>query len=320
MSQEKNTSKSKLHPRNKHRERYNFKELIKSSPDLADYVFVNQYQNETIDFFDAEAVKTLNTALLKYYYGIEFWDIFPNYLCPPIPGRADYIHHIADLLASQNEGKVPKGKRVKVLDIGVGANCIYPMIGNKEYGWTFIGTDVDFTAIKSAKNIIQANPSLHGKIDCRWQPNPRNIFYEVLDKEERIDLVICNPPFHSSLEEAQAGTLRKLRNLSKFETSEPVSNFGGQKRELWTEGGEKKFVQDMIFQSKHFSNTCFWFSTLVSKESHLKRFYSALEKARAVEVKTIEMGQGNKKSRILAWTFFSKTEQDKWVAKKWNRK
>ncbi len=329
MPQEKNKkksskTKSKLHPRNIHRESYDFEVLVKSSPDLEEFVFVNQYGNTTIDFFDSEAVKTLNKALLKHYYDIEHWDIFPNYLCPPVPGRADYIHYIADLLGSMNSGKIPRGKKIKCLDIGVGANCIYPIVGSKVYGWTFVGTDVDYTAIKSANNIVRANPSLQGKIDCRWQENPRDIFYGILDKHERFEITICNPPFHASAEEAEAGTLRKWKNLTKDKSKKdqqylkPVLNFGGQNKELWCEGGEKKFVKDMIFQSKHFSKSCFWFSTLVSKESHLKGFYKALQKVRASKVQTIDMGQGNKKSRILAWTFLTKEQQDRWIEMRWN--
>jgi 23S rRNA (adenine1618-N6)-methyltransferase len=81
-------------------------------------------------------------------------------LRPPIPGRADYIHYIADLLAENNGGKIPKGKQIKCLNIGVGANCIYPIIGNQEYGGSFVGADVDPVSIASANKIIEFNPFL----------------------------------------------------------------------------------------------------------------------------------------------------------------
>ena len=149
--------KSRLHPRSKHRERYDFKPLIASHPDLERYVKLNIYNDESIDFFDPEAVKSLNTALLKHYYDIEFWDIPKNYLCPPIPGRADYIHHIADVLSSKNFGKIPIGEQIRCLDIGVGANCVYPILGKKEYGWSFIGSDIDPNCIESSKEIVFLN-------------------------------------------------------------------------------------------------------------------------------------------------------------------
>jgi 23S rRNA (adenine1618-N6)-methyltransferase len=309
--------KSRLHTRNKHRERYDFKQLISSHPDLNQYVKLNVYNDESIDFFDPEAVKSLNTALLKHYYDIESWDIPQNYLCPPIPGRADYIHHIADVLSSKNFGKIPVGEQIRCLDIGVGANCVYPIIGNKEYGWSFVGSDIDAISIQSASEIVEKNNSLKGKIKLRLQLKLQDVFFGVIQKEEYFDLTICNPPFHTSQAEAQAGTIRKLSNLTHEKITAPNLNFGGQNSELWCEGGEEKFVKNMIRESKFFSNSCFWFSTLISKQSNLKNAYKSLKKEEAVEVKTIPMGQGNKTSRLLAWTFLTEEQQKNWMNTKW---
>jgi len=323
-----------LHPRNKHHGRYDFDELIKSSPELNKYVITNAYDDRTIDFFDPAAVKMLNKALLKHFYGIVFWDIPENYLCPPIPGRADYIHHIADLLADDkhsgnksrnnfflSEGSAPaQEKEVKCLDIGVGANCIYPIIGCMEYGWTFIGSDIDPVAVESAKNIVRKNPLLKGKIEIRLQPDRTNFFNGILLKGEYVDITICNPPFHSSAEEAKEVAQKKIRNLMQNKAAElrsqnpdsmfgqnpdskPVPNFGGQNNELWCPGGEEQFVRDMAFQSRSFASQCRWFSSLIAKKESLRGVYSALKKVGAAEVKTIPMGQGNKISRIVAWRF-----------------
>ena len=309
--------KANLHPRNKHRERYNFKQLIVGSPTLAKFVKLNIYNDESIDFSDPEAVKMLNRALLKHYYNIEHWDIPQDYLCPPIPGRADYIHHIAGLLQSYNYGKIPTDNKIKCLDIGVGANCVYPIIGNKEYGWSFIGADIDPVAIENANKIVELNTTLNGEVEIRLQQNFKDFFYGVIKKDEPIDLSICNPPFHASLAEAQSGTLRKLNNLNSERAIKPTLNFGGKNNELWCEGGEERFIRDMIRQSKKFSTSCVWFSSLVSKQSNLKSAYKTLKKVEAAEVKTIPMGQGNKTSRIVAWTFLSKEEQKEWVKTRW---
>jgi len=311
------TIKPGLHQRNRHRERYDFKLLIVSCPELAPFVKLNAYNDESIDFSDSDAVLVLNRALLKYYYGIDYWNIPAGYLCPPIPGRADYIHHIADLLGSCNLGKIPAGNNIKCLDIGVGANCVYPIIGNKEYGWSFIGSDTDPVSIASAGKIVEMNPTLTGKIELRLQPNSNDIFRGILRKDEWIDLTVCNPPFHASLAEAQSGTLRKLNHLNTRSITKSSLNFGGQNSELWCEGGEKRFINDMIHQSKLFATSCFWFSTLVSKESNLLSVYATLRKSETVELKTISMGQGNKISRIVAWTFLTKEQQMEWMNRRW---
>ncbi|NOU18443.1 MAG: 23S rRNA (adenine(1618)-N(6))-methyltransferase RlmF [Bacteroidales bacterium] len=315
--------KTSLHPRNRHRERYNFKLLTATYPELNQFVKLNNYNDESIDFFNPEAVKTLNKALLRHYYDIDNWDIPKNYLCPPIPGRADYIHHIADLLASNNsvsqDGKIPTGHNIKCLDIGVGANCVYPIIGNKEYGWSFIGADIDPIAIESAKKIVELNSFLKGKVELRLQHNPQDIFQGIIQKNELFDLTICNPPFHNSLAEAQAGTMRKLTNLKSKRITKPILNFGGQNNELWCKGGEEKFVGDMIYQSKLFSASCLWFSTLVSKQSNLRSAYKGLADVKAEEIKTIPMSQGNKTSRIVAWTFLTQDQHKKWMVTRWNK-
>ncbi len=308
-----------LHPRNKHRERYNFKELIATCPELAPFVNVNKYNDESVDFANGQAVLTLNKALLKHFYGIENWAIPPGYLCPPVPGRADYIHHIAGLLGSGNQGKIPTGNRVKCLDIGVGANCIYPIIGHKEYGWSFVGSEIEPVAIASANLIIEANVFLKDVVELRFQPDSTAIFNGIIQKNEQFDITICNPPFHASFEEAQSGTLRKLSNLKGKRITRPTLNFGGQNKELWCDGGEEKFVQRMIVESRQYASACFWFSTLVSKQAHLKSTYAALKNAGAVEVQTIPMSHGNKTSRIVAWTCLTHEQQSNWIKSRWNK-
>jgi 23S rRNA (adenine1618-N6)-methyltransferase len=295
----------KLHLRNKHQGRYDLKQLVASCPHLGLFVKLNDYKDESIDFFNPRAVKMLNKALLKHYYQIDHWDIPEGYLCPPIPGRADYIHYMADLVF---EGKVdstdlPKGEKIKCLDVGVGANCVYPIIGSREYGWSFVGSDIDPVSIASARKIVANNAVLEDKIELRIQDNKKQIFKGIVKEGEQFDLTICNPPFHSSQANAQAGSMRKLRNLKGKKNVKSVLNFGGKNNELWCDGGEVRFVQQMIIESKEYSKSCKCFSTLISKESNLEAVYKALKNVRAREVKTIQMGQGNKVSRIVAWRF-----------------
>ncbi|MFT4899961.1 MAG: 23S rRNA (adenine1618-N6)-methyltransferase [Flavobacteriales bacterium] len=288
-----------LHPRNKHKGTYDFIELTFRLPELKQYVRPNKYGNDSIDFSDANAVKTLNKALLKSYYKIDFWDIPDGFLVPPIPGRGDYIHNIADLLKERT------GEEVKILDIGTGSSLIYPIIGSREYGWSFIATEIDEESMTSAQQIIDKNKKLKN-IEIRHQKNPRDIFLGALKSNEFVDITICNPPFHASIEEARKGTLRKLRNLNKGKTFRKAElNFGGKGNELWTEGGEKQFIFNMIRQSIRFAENVGWFTVLVSKESIVPAIISSL-KANGAKSKIIEMGQGNKKSRIICWRFNKK--------------
>lgn len=304
-----------LHPRNKHRGRYDFVTLIQASPALAQYVKINEHNDASIDFANPQAVKALNGALLKYFYNIAHWDIPAQYLCPPIPGRADYLHYMADLLASVNASIIPTGNAVRVLDIGVGANAIYPLIGQREYGWHFVGADIDPAALENAQHVLAANSGL-SSIELRLQPSSSAIFKGLVKPDEQFDLTMCNPPFHASLHEALAGTERKLRNLGKVKASSkaPVLNFGGQAAELYCAGGEEAFVTIMVNESRQIAQQCLWFTTLISKASTLPSVYRALKNVNALQVKTIDMAQGQKKSRVVAWTFMNASQQRAWYA------
>ncbi|MGU5815274.1 23S rRNA (adenine(1618)-N(6))-methyltransferase RlmF [Aeromonas hydrophila] len=302
--------KSGLHPRNRHQAPYDFDALCQRIPELQPFVFVNEHGTQTLDFADPAAVKALNKALLALHYGIAHWDLPAGYLCPPIPGRVDYLHRVADLLA-ESAGKVPTGKGVRVLDIGVGANCIYPLLGAREYGWRFVGSDIDPVSVKAATLLAKSN-GLGSQIECRLQGKAGDIFQGIVAPRERFTLTLCNPPFHASLAEASKGTERKLRNLGKEATAKPVLNFGGQKAELWCEGGEAAFLANMIAQSKAFASQCLWFSSLVSKKENLPAAKQGLSRVGARQVRVLEMAQGNKVSRVLAWSFQGEAASRQW--------
>ena len=336
-----NPEKTTLHPRNLHRFRYDFEKLTASFPELQKYIFTNEYvldsnnseqAKQTIDFSNPEAVKALNKAILISDYEIQNWNIPQDYLCPPIPGRADYIHYIADLLSDSNNGIIPEAETVVGLDIGIGANCIYPMIGNVAYGWSFVGTDIDETALQNCKKIIAQNPKLIEAISLQLQTESRYIFKNIILPEDKFAFTICNPPFHNSQEEATKASLRKVNNLSQTKTTtpstraigelskakaelseaKPILNFGGQNAEIWCNGGEIGFITQMIYESVKYPLQCFWFTTLVSKKENLNNIYKTLNKVGAVAIKTIDMAQGQKISRIVAWTFLSEKQQKDW--------
>ncbi|MEZ8930504.1 MULTISPECIES: 23S rRNA (adenine(1618)-N(6))-methyltransferase RlmF [unclassified Vibrio] len=329
-----------LHPRNQHTGRYDFELLVAALPELKEHLIKNPVGEDTINFSDPLAVKRLNKALLAHHYGVKHWDIPAGYLCPPIPGRADYIHRVADILNSDGQGEPYNHASVKALDIGVGANCIYPIIGVTEYKWRCTGTDVDSISIKTANFIAESNPNLKGKIRARLQADSESIFKGVIKDNERYDVTICNPPFHSSLEEAEKGSQRKLDNLAanrakkagqsfKPETNKkpvkldkstkhdkPTLNFGGQKAELWCPGGEAAFIMKMARESQFFATQVLWFTTLISKKDNVDIVRSELGKLRAKQVKVVEMSQGQKVSRFIAWTFMDDEQRQEWVALK----
>lgn len=278
-----------LHPNNKHNKGYDFHSLIESLSSLKAYVAINKFGNESINFSDPKAVKELNKALLRYHYGISFWEFPDENLCPPIPGRVDYIHHLKDLISS---------KEAKVLDIGTGATCIYPLLGFSEYQWDFVATDVDRESLISAQNIIDKN-KLNKSIELRYQKNKDHILKNVLNKEDSFDVTMCNPPFYKSEKEAKGANARKSRNLG----NNAVRNFSGSNLELWYKGGEKAFLHTYLYESSLFPDASKWFTSLVSKKENVESLKSSSKKLGASDFKVIPMHQGNKVTRIVAWKF-----------------
>ncbi|MEN9842009.1 MAG: hypothetical protein RL376_1809, partial [Verrucomicrobiota bacterium] len=262
-------------------------------------------EGDTIDFARPDAVFALNRALLLHHYGLTYWELPPGALCPPIPGRADYLYQLASLLKSQPPATA---EPIRALDIGTGASCIYPILGARAFGWRFVATDINPDSIAWARRLIAANPTLAGQIECRHQPDPASIFKNIALPGERFTLSLCNPPFHASAAEADAGTRRKLRNLgaiagSRDTTGRPVLNFGGRAHELWCPGGELAFVGRLIAESATRPGLCQWFTSLVAKSAHLPMLQARAESAGAAEVRVLGMRHGQKHSRILAWRF-----------------
>ena len=302
----KSNKKEQLHPKNKHQKGYDFTELCGAYPDLREFVFVNKYGTETIDFANSKAVKAINTALLYKYYNIQFWDFPDDNLCPPIPGRVDYVHHLADLL--KTSGIIANAN---ILDIGMGANCIYPLLGNSVYGWQFVGTDIDKKSIDRAEKILKKN-NLTKSIVLKQQKDSTQIFKDILNSDDKFSASMCNPPFYRSQQEAMEANARKLEGL-KISEQLQSRNFSGKQQELWYKGGEKAFIHTYLYESSMFKTQCFWYTTLVSKKENVQGMYDSLEKLGATEIKTIPMHQGNKVTRIVAWTFLTSEEQKDWV-------
>lgn len=322
---EKPANQGKLHPRNLHQGFYNFDELEAHCADLKKHFKISPNGRTTIDFSNNQAVIALNQALLAKFYQVKHWGIPAGYLCPPIPGRADYIHYAADLLAETNgltssgEPTIPQGVKIHALDIGTGANCIYPILASQCYGWKMRGAEVDPISLASAKNIVQANSNLTKRISLVAQGNKGNIFKGVIQPQDLFDITFCNPPFHASSKEAASGSLRKWKNLNAKakEDGSVKLNFGGQGNELWCEGGEVAFIKNMINESQIFKEQVCWFTTLVSKAGNLNQIKHQLKKKGVADIRVVKMSQGVKISRFIAWTFHDQQQLGLWAARRW---
>lgn len=301
-----------LHSRSRHKDSYNFEAFCDINPSLKPLVIEKKNGQTSIDFSDPISVRELNKAILLHHYHLSYWDIPENTLCPAIPGRAEYIHHIADLMTKTlGTKKAPRGPKVKVMDIGTGASLVYPLIGHKQYGWSFIASEFNEDSFKSAQNITKENNINPRAISIHLQPDKEKIFEGILTEDDVIDAVICNPPFHRSKDEAAEHTKRKWKNLGHTK-GKRFLNFGGQSSELWYPGGERIFVRKMIAESQNFKKNIMWYSSLISKKENIPFLVKQMEKHGVEEMTEVEMLLGNKKTRFLAWTYFNEKQRKAW--------
>ncbi|MDC0611628.1 23S rRNA (adenine(1618)-N(6))-methyltransferase RlmF [Vibrio sp.] len=306
-----------VHKKNVHKGRYNFDELTKSEPELKKRLTKNPKGETTINFSDSHSVMLLNRALLKHFYGINGWQIPKDYLCPPIPSRADYVHRLHALLLSDG---LKVGEPAKAIDIGTGANAVYALIGASTYDWNVVASDISQASISNVNSILAHNPKLKTKITPFLQSDSKLLFNGVISPDTRYDVTLCNPPFHASKEEAVKGTTRKVHNLSQnkgkadqsVKKQAPTLNFGGQHNELWCQGGEYGFVSRMIKESGDYRDQVLWFTCLISKGDNVRPLRKLIEKQGAEELRVIQMEHGNKVSRFIAWTYQNSDARKHW--------
>ena len=283
-----------LHPRNKFNQEYDFIPLIKRVPELKKQLIKTPDDRTSLDFRDPKSVFLLNKALLESAYDLRGWEILENSLCPSIPGRLNYIHYLADLFKGR------PGKPVRVLDVGTGSSVIYPLLGAKEYGWHFVGSEVHKPSIQQAKNILAKNQEFRQTIELREQKNPDLILKGIIHAGEYFDAIMCNPPFYKSREDYEKTVTKK--NSKLHQTSEDLStNFKGLDNELWVSGGEKKFISQLIYESIELKDQIGICTTLVSNKENIKPLRAILEYHKIQDIKVTTMQQGNKISRILSW-------------------
>ena len=290
-----------MHSENPYRERYDLKKYSKAYSLLGKHIVLSPSSQQTINFSDSTAVYALNKAILLSDFKLDDYNLPKGYLIPPIPGRIDYLLNLQDFLLGKFN--IEKGKKLRGLDIGTGANGIYCILGTQHFNWSMIGAECKISAVKIAKENIQMTNGLKDKIEIRHQENKSFLFKNIINKKEQFDFSICNPPFHSSKAQAIKGSLKKQSNLgNSVDRNNYLLNFEGQANELWCNGGETLFIKRLIKESVGFKSQVKIFSSLVSKKDTLIIIEKYLKKEKANHY-IIPMDIGNKKSRILVWWF-----------------
>jgi len=269
---------------------YDLKKLCAIKPGLSEFVSADL---KHIDLSTNKAVKLLNQALVLDQLDLEYWDFPSGTLVPPFPSRLEYLKILHD--SSQLSIK-------NVLDIGTGATLIYPIIGTQLFQWNFIGVDIDLNSLLSAQKIIDRN-NLSKFINLRTQSNPKKILNNIILLEDQFDLVICNPPFYESNEQAAKNFNKKSNFLGEN------GLFQGTNNELIFEnGGELGFLKTYIRESQYFKEQCTQFSSLISKKEILRPLKVLIKKQGGTPLH-YKLTTKNKTHYILTWSYSVKSKK-----------
>ena len=113
------------------------------------------------------------------------------------------------------------------------------------------------------------------------------------------------------MEQPRQGRTRQIRPANHASTSVARAPNCGAK------GGERAFLERMVAQSAGIPKRCLWFTSLVSKAENVAHVEAALKKVHPVETRIIPMAQGQKQSRLIAWTFCGNGEMERWRKARW---
>jgi len=294
------SNNERMHPRSMHRDGLDYFDLGQRFPEFNKYVYVNRFGGASIDHGDPDALRALTRALLLHCYQLR-WEIPSGYLSPPVPSRANYIHYVADLISGTDseagdasDVTLLKGPDVRGVDIGIGANCIYSLLGARLYGWRMVGTEVDAAALELAKANVDRNDDMRPLVDVRLQTDASHIFQGVLNDDERFAFSVCNPPFHDTIDKAHVNPQRAL---------------DGSHSELVCDGGELGFISRMIAESQERPKQIVWYTSLVARLTTLKEIKRRLAEAGIAARREFTLYQGKQTRWVIAWTFHGEAER-----------
>ncbi|KAF2074165.1 hypothetical protein CYY_004536 [Polysphondylium violaceum] len=295
--------------------RYNppdFKLLAKKYISFDRYIINKTERIYNIDWKDPNAVKELTKVLLDHDFNLKI-ELPPNYLCPTITLRVNYLCWVNELLQQQQQQQqqqpqtITKGNTIKGIDIGTGTSCIFPLLGYRLFEWSFIGLDIDPIVLEYAQKNIDINnlnqyislfyneqqqverKQLQQKEEVEGEQSILKNYLNSTNQEDVYDFCICNPPFFKDEKE-------KLIN--------PNTTCTASTNELITDGGELNFIKILIKESLVYSNRVKIFTTMVGKKVNLSKIQNELLSLNIPkdQIRSTELAQGKSSRWAISWS------------------
>ena len=262
--------------------------LIKEFPELKKYIKKHDEKIEefSFDWSNNDLSLLMTKSILNYYFNIKYYDIPKGFLIPPVPSRLNYLNLINELI------KDIKKENIIGVDIGTGANIIYPILGNSIYNWKFICSEINNESYNNAKLILQKN-NLEENINLIKQENKNNIFVSIINQENKYTFSMCNPPYYDYEQEI------KIEDKKR----DTEYNFD----EVYYEKGELGFFERYFEESICYKKNIFLFTILIGKKSNSEIIYDKINSYNNIiklcDIKKIMTG--NNVRYIIYWSFYN---------------
>lgn len=210
-----------------------------------------------------------------------------------------YIRWLQSLVDSTSDTYVDSyddTRPVIGIDIGVGASCIYPLLGCAvRANWRFGGTDVDETSLGHAQKQVVLN-DMQSRIRLKKAVSQGPILDLKALGIEHADFIMCNPPFFTSKQDMLATHLTKKVSPSAVCTGADV--------EMITEGGDLGFVSKIVDESTKLRGQVQWYSSMLGKLSSAQAVVQKLKQTGASNWAVTSLQAGHVTKRwAVAWSF-----------------
>ena len=253
---------------------------------------------KTLDWQDPEQLRTLTRALLRQHFNLRV-GLPPDRLTPAVPVRYKYIQWIQRLLDTTSGSFTTEhdtNRQISGLDVGVGASCIYPLLGCATHPtWRFYGTDIDAKAISTATANVSKN-KLDPRIRLLFTTPDSPLFPLDTLGAESLDFTMCNPPFYASADERTASAAAKKRAPRAACTAADI--------EAITEGGEVAFALRMVEESRQLRDRVQWYTIQLGKDESVAAVVDELREAGCSNWAVGNLKPGHVTvRRALAWSW-----------------
>jgi len=289
-----------------------FAHLAAASPAHADLAAALAAGGGRLDFSDPAAVAALSRALLMRRFRLDGWTCPVGALVPPIAARAAYLRRMGLIVG----GGSPPPRSLAVLDVGCGANLIFPLLAaSPVFGWSATGLDVTPAALAGAAANLALNSSLAGRVRLvAGDPAGRPPILEPVfgagaswaaaaaaagDARFPFDFSVCNPPFFESAA-ARAATAKDPG------APRGGGHAGSAAETVWEGGGEAGFVCALAAESAGHAHRVTWWSSMLGRKASLTAVRGVLKGlSPAPEVRTFTLAEGGGRTTrwVVAWSW-----------------